>query len=162
MAGLPGTDALTDYGGPLNNYAPIVDASTDEDAGWRNLYAMNVAMMTHTACRAWCAFVAGSSPSDPVSNVHDSLWGNGVSVKPVVAHTGTGVWTITWLSSITDELGNSHAVNLRRCWAAVGGTTAYQVNVDVTSPNVVTVRAFTVGTSTPNDATGATITVFAV
>jgi hypothetical protein len=162
---LPDIDALATYGGALNNYAPVEDPSTDEDAGYRNKYATNVAAATHTVCRAWCAFVgkASSPPDDPSSNVHDSVWGNLLGVKPTVARTGPGVYTITWPTSVNDELGVAHTVNLRRCWPPnIEGATPYEATATVTSPNVVTVRTFTVGTSTPNDAVGATITVFVV
>jgi hypothetical protein len=30
------TRSLADYGGPLNNYASVVDQTTDEDARYRN------------------------------------------------------------------------------------------------------------------------------
>ena len=162
-SGLPEIDAFATYGGSKANYAPVEDSTTDVDAAWWNLIAMNVAGMTQTACRAWVAFIgkASSPPDDPASNIHGAVWGNGLSVKPTMARTGTGVYTATWPTTITDELGVSHTVNLRRAWGSISGTTPYEITFTMTSSNVVTIRTFTVGTSTPNDAVGATISVFA-
>lgn len=161
-SGLPDVDSLSTYGGAKSNYASVEDATTDLDATQYNIMAANVAGMTQTAWRAWCAFVgkASSPPDDPSSNVHGAVWGNGLSVKPTVARTGTGVYTVTWPTTVTDELGTSHTVNLRRaCWN-IEGTTPFEVTVTLTSVNVATIRTFTVGTSTPNDAVGTTITVY--
>jgi hypothetical protein len=161
-SGLPDVDSLSTYGGAKEDYAPVEDYTTDEAAAHRNLYAANVAAMTHTATRAWVSFVGNaSSATDPASNIHDAVWGNGVSVKTTNARTGTGVWTLTWPTSVTDELGVSHAVNLRRAWASVEGSTPYLVTVTPTSSNVLTVRIFNTS-GTANDAAGVTINVFAV
>lgn len=159
---LPDVDDLSTYGGALANYAPIEDATTDEDAAWRNKYAANVAGMTQTACRAWCTFLGhASAPTDPASNVHGAVWGDDVSVKPTVARTGTGVFTVTWPSTVTDELAEVHTVNLRRCWANVEGATAYFVTTTVTAANVVTLRVFN-SSAAANDAAGVTFTVYAI
>jgi hypothetical protein len=160
MAGLPGIDSLSTYGDAKSNYAPVEDPTTDEDAAHRNLYAANVAAMTQTAPRAICRFVGhGTTPTDPASNVHFAVWGNDVSVKPVVAHSATGVFTITWPSTITDELGEEHSVNLVDGWPNVNGSTLYHAQVTITAPNVATVYVFN-SAGAANDAVGVTIAVF--
>lgn len=168
---LPDISSLDDYGGPKANYAPITDPTTDEDAADRNRYACDVAMMTHTAPRAFVRFVAanGSAPTDPASNVHDAQWGSTVSVKPAVARTGEGVWTVTWPSTVDDELtdedtalggGETHTTNIRAAIAqatAVAGVLKHAV-AEITSANVVTVRGF-LADGTADDIAGSTITV---
>lgn len=161
-SGLPDVDSFSAYGGELANYAPIEDATTDEDASWRNLYAMNVAAMTQTATRAWCAFVGhGTTPTDPASNVHGAVWGNALGVKPTMARSSTGVFTITYPTSVNDELNESHTVNLKRCWVNVEGATLYHVQATVTSPNVITVYVFN-SAGAANDGVGVTFSVFAI
>lgn len=159
MAGLPGIDDLNSYGGVKSNYAPVEDPTVDESADHRNLYAANVAAMTQTAPRAICRFVGhGTTPTDPASNVHFAVWGNGLSVKPTVARTGAGVYTITWPTTITDALGVSQSVNLATGWANVEGASLYFVQVTV-SVNVATVRVFN-SSGVANDAVGVTLAVF--
>lgn len=159
---LPNTATFDTYGVRKSNYAPVEDPSTDEDADDRNEYVNDVASMTHTALRAWYAFVGhGTTPTDATSNVHDAVWGNDVSVKPTPAHSATGVYTITWPTSINDELDVDYSVNLRHAWANVEGSTLYFVQCTVTAPNVVTVRVFNAA-GAADDAVGVTISVLAL
>lgn len=162
MAGLPGIDDFASYGGALANYAAVEDPTTDEDASWRNLYAANVAAMTQTIARAWCAFEGhGTTPVDPASNIHGAVWGDSLGVKPVVERTGTGVYTITWPETVSDELNEEHTVNLRRCWASVSGSSLYFHTETVTAPNEVTLRVFNTSFAA-NDGVGVTFTVYAI
>lgn len=158
---LPDVADLDLYGGAKENYMPVEDHLTDEDADDRNEYVSDVAGMTQTACRAWCAFVGNATtPTDPASNVHGAVWGNSLSLKPTVARTGAGVYTVTWPTQITDALGTVRNINLRRPWASVEGSTLYFTTATVTSPNVVTVRVFNTSFAA-NDAVGVTLCVFA-
>jgi hypothetical protein len=162
MAGLPDIDTLSTYGGAKEDYAPVEDASTDLSASHWNLLAMSVAGVTQTACRAWCTFVGhGTTPTDPSSNVHGSVWGNVLGVKPVVARTGGGIYTITWPTSITDELGQSHSVALRRSWGSAEGPAAFIVTTTMTSSNIITLRVFDAA-GAGNDGVGTAFTVFAI
>jgi hypothetical protein len=169
---LPDISSLDDVGGPKANYAPVTDPTTDEDAVDRNRYVCDVVMMGHTAPRAFVRFVAvnGANPTDPVTNVHDAMWGSSVGVKPVVARTGEGVWTVTWPETVDDELtaedaslggGEEHTVNIRVAIAqatpVIGGVLKHAV-AEVTSANVVTVYGF-LANGTADDIAGATITV---
>lgn len=168
---LPDISSIDDFGGPIANYAAVTDPTTDEDAKFRNRYACDVAMMGHTAPRAFVRFVAvdGGAPTDPATFVHDALWGSALAVKPVVARTGEGVWTVTWPTTVDDELtaddpslggGVTHSVNIRFAapfCTAVAGVLKF-VTAEVTSPNVVTVRGF-LAAGTADDIAGSTITV---
>ena len=159
---LPDTDTIDTYGGELINYHQIVDPTTDRDADAMNQALASVAGMTHTAIRAWRTFVGhATTPTDPASNSHDSVWGNSAGVKPTCAHSATGVYTVTWTATQDDELGETHTLNLRRGWAQVEGATAYVCQVDFTAANVARVRVFDMA-GAANDAVGANITVYAV
>jgi hypothetical protein len=169
---LPNISSFDELGGALNNYAPVTDPTTDEDVKYRNRYVCDVAMMGHTAQRGFVRFVTvnDAAPTDPASNVHDALWGSSVTVKPVVARSAEGVWTVTWPTSVQTELtpeaaeiggGETHTVSIRAAMAqatAVGGVLKHAI-AEVTSANVVTVRGFNAA-GTADDIAGSTITVF--
>lgn len=162
MAGLPTVDSLATYGGAKQDYEPVEDPTTDLSAeGW-NLVASNVAGLTQTACRAWVTFLGhGTMPTDPSSYIHGAVWGDTLGVKPTMARTGTGVFTATWPTTVTDDLGVVQTVNLRRAWASFEGSTLYSVNATVTAANVVTIRVWNAAGSL-NDAVGAVFNVFVV
>jgi hypothetical protein len=161
---LPDTDALSTYGGALQNYSAVVDPTTDEDADSRNTYAGNVAMMTHTIVRAIRSFTGDSaSPGDPGSGlIHDAVWGNDPGDKSSVANAGTGIYDLTWPATVLDELGNSHSIDFRRAWAQVEQSdgTFRAAHAKVTGPN--TVRVYTYSGTTLNDLSTQVITVFVV
>lgn len=160
---LPDVDSLSTYGGALNDYSPVIDPTTDESAAYRNKYAANVAMLTHTAARAMRSFVGatGATPTDPVSGfVHDAVWGNTAPLKPVVARTSAGLWTVTWAASVNDELAVAHTVNFRRARVAVEcGATLFHVTCAVTAANVITVRGWT-NAGVADDLNGLVVTVW--
>ena len=62
----------------------------------------------------------------------------------MLARTGTGVYTLTWPSTVTDELGVSHALNLRWATASFENQAAF-ASAEVTAVNVVTIRLFNTG-----------------
>lgn len=171
---LPDVDSLNTYGGAISNYAAVVDPDVDEDAVFRNRYAGNVAMMTQTAVRAMVSFVGvtGATPTDPGSGfIHSAVWGAGVAVKPTVARTGTGIWTVTWPATVDSELtgalasqggGTTHTVNLRRAdaFVEISGATWVDATARVTAANVVEVRGWTAGHAL-DDLNGTTVTVVA-
>lgn len=160
MAGLPDVDALASYGGVKANDFNVEDPTTDEDAAHRNLYAANTAAATHTLIRAYRRLVGNATtPTDPGSNVHDAVWGDSLAVKATIARTGTGVYTITWPTTVTDELGVVHTVNLVDGWANINGSVLYFAQVTITAPNVATVYVFN-SSAAANDAVGVTIAVF--
>lgn len=163
MAGLPDVDTLANLGGTMTDYAPVEDATTDEAAAYRNLYVSNIAGMTQTACRAWRSLVGNAAtPTDPASNVHGAVWGDSAGVKPAIARTGAGVYTITWTATQNDFLNVSHTLALRRAWANVEGSTNYWVQASVTSANVVTLYVWLASTGLANDGAGVTFTVFVI
>lgn len=169
---LPDRDTLATYGGPMSNYSEPVDPTVDEDAAYRNYYAANVAMMTHTITRAVRSFLGttggATAIADPASGlVHDALWGDGASVKPSVTHVQTGVYDAIWPASVADELGTSHTLSLRRAKAEVESSdgTCRIATAKVTGARTVRVYTFQAlanGTVFGSDLVGETITVFVV
>lgn len=171
---LPDVDSLSTYGGPVSDYSPVVDPTTDESAVFRNKYAANVAMMTQTAVRAICSFVGvtGANPTDPVVGfIHAAVWGAGPSVKPTVSRSGTGIWLVTWPATVSSELtsalaaqggGVTHNVNLRRARASVelSGSTKFDATARVVAANQVEVRGWT-SAGALDDLNGLTVTVWA-
>lgn len=167
---LPDRDTLATYGGPMSNYSDPVDPTTDEDAAWRNKYAANVAMMTHTITRAFRSFVGGSAGatalSDPSTGfVHDSLWGDSAAVKPSATYIATGTYDVIWPATVTDELGVTHTLSLRRAKGEVESSdgTARLAIAKVTAANKVRVYTYeaVAGLLLPSQLAGQTITVFA-
>jgi hypothetical protein len=169
---LPDKDTLATYGGALENYAEPIDPTTDEDAGWRNKYAANVAMMTHTVTRGARSFLGttggGTAISDPSSGfIHDAVWGDGAAYKPSLTHVQTGVYDAIWPSSVSDELGTTHTVNIRRAWAEVESSdgTLRIATAKVSSAQKVRVYTYeraAAGTVSGSDLVGEIITVFIV
>lgn len=159
--GLPEVDSIATYGGVFVDEAAVVDATTDQSATQANLIGMNVAGMTETACRAWRSAlgVTSGTPGDP-SNAHGAVWGHDNSVKPTVSRTSTGIYVYTWPTSITDALGVTHTVNIRRIVnAIVESTTLFHTRPVITSANVITVNVYN-SSSGLNDPVGSPITVF--
>ena len=138
----PDIDTVADYGGALENYAPVEDPTTDQDADAANEWKASTAAMTHTATRAWVRMVSqAATPTSPSTNLYDSMWGSDLSVAPTFARTGVGVYTITWPATVTDELGEPHALNIRWGRGSLENQAAV-VCVEPTTVNSVTVRLF--------------------
>jgi len=153
-------DTLASYGGGLNDYSPVVDPTVDRPAAGANAAFAATAGMTHTCGRAWVRFTWNGSTLTLVA--HDAMWGNTVSVQPVLAHTGTGIVTVTWPTTVQDEIQSGQPgytgplpLNLRAGHANCRSTTAFQRNVNVTSANVATLYVFNAGGS-PADPGSAT------
>ena len=167
--GLPDVDSFGRYGGPLQNKGPL-DPWT-ESAEQRNLYAMNVAMMTHTITRAFRTFLgptAGQSiaPVDPPTGLaHDSVWpAIATGMKPVVSGSN-GVFDIAWPTMITDDFGNKRLLSIKRAEATVESLDGTWYDATATVINNRTVRVYTYDLSlgaptSQNNAPGQPITVW--
>jgi hypothetical protein len=148
----PDTYGMPDGG--WTNYDPLVDPTTDVDAenGGNDAFA-DIAAMTHTAVRGWARFTAGTSPTLATPNGSEAVWGNQSPVVPVPAHVTTGEYTLTFPTTVTDNMNVTYTVNLRRARVSCEGSTFYPCQCAVTAPNVVTVWICNSSFS-PNDATG--------
>ena len=146
---LPNIDNfLTNYGGPLVNYAPVEDPSTDRDASATNQWYVGVAAMTQTCLRAIAVMGTANvgGVSVPYQLLQDwAVWANGSGVnlfgnRPAIVRVSAGVYTFTWPATLPDPLGVTQTLALGFASAAIqGGALGFQ-NAVVTAPNVVTVR----------------------
>lgn len=163
MAVIPDVDSLATYGGALENYGiGVIDPLTDRDALAMNRALATVAGMSHTAIRAWCRFTTAATTGGMVLVSHDAVWGNGSSVAPVLARSSAGVFTVTWPTTVTDELGVSHAVSFRCSLRPnVSSSTCYHANAVRTSANILTVYTF-LANGTADDIAGTTVNVFVI
>lgn len=125
MPNLPDVATLAnDLGGTLTNYEPVVDPNTDLDAGFDNNSRCNVAMMTHTACRAFAMIRwPNFATSSPVIAAGDTQWAVNTPGSPTLTRNGVGDWTLAYLSTVTDELAGTHTTNFRAARASLGVTT---------------------------------------
>lgn len=155
----PEVDDLDTYGGPKSDEGPIESPTTQLSGPEYTRLAASVAGMTHTGIRAWVRFVTAATTGAMVLTSHDAGWGNTAPVTPLLARTGTGVFTITWPTSVNDELSLPHTVNIRTVLHPVveGSTFGQTAKLAITAPNVVTVYTFSSGAA--NDIVGATVGV---
>lgn len=159
---LPNVATFSNYGGPKINDSPIADPQTDEDADERNDYVEDISGMTQTAVRAWRRFVGhGTTPTEPASNGHGAVWGNTAALLPACTRSSTGIYVVTWPTTVTDATGTVRTVSIRGVGLPnVEGSTLFHTSATVTSANSITVRIYNTSNSL-NDAVGATINVFA-
>lgn len=156
---LPDASSLDTYGGSKANYGVgPVDPSTDDDADEINKMKADVAMGTRMVPR--CETVFTGHATTPVYTTHEAVWKGATATAPTIARAATGRYTITYASSVNDELVIAHTLNLKRAWAQAEGTTAYHVQARVTSVNVITVDVFDMA-GVANDAVGVTLVAWA-
>lgn len=163
---LPDIDSLALFGGALNDFAPVTDPTTDRPSGGAtgatsgsNVAYADVAMATWTQMRSWVQFTGAASTGAMVLVNHASLWGNGPSVAPTLARSGTGVYTITLPSTVQDQLLVSHTVNLRWAKATYVNAAGALMPADCSvSANVITIKTYNTSASA-HDATGITLNV---
>lgn len=165
---LPQTGSLVGYGGGLNDFAPVIDPTTDRPASGANVAYSDVAGMTHTAVRAWAQFTWNGSGA-PTLVVHDANWGNALGVAPTVVRTGAGLGTVTWPATVANEIlvgtpgyTGPQALNLRDGWGrSTSLSTPYHVQIAVTSANVASIAIFASGGSL-TDPSGVNFNVFVI
>lgn len=121
---LPDTADLSTFGGTFVNVAPVVDPTTDMDATYQNRINAQLAMLSHTAVRAWARVtISGTTPT--VAD-HDAVWGGTPAVAPSVTRDAPGQYTVTWASSYDDlqSTAESHSVLFRTSLVNVWDTVA--------------------------------------
>jgi len=163
---LPDIDSIQSYNaapnGTLVDYSPSEDPTTDQPAAGANAHQASSAMATRTQTRAYCSFTYVSGASAPVTE-HDAVWGNSAGVIPVVARISAGKFSVTWPTTVSDALGATHSVNLRRAWGNIvfDATTVYVIYCTRSAANVINVRIVQDGGS-GFDPVSVPIDVFAV
>jgi len=118
---------LASYGGPYANQHTVANPDNELDADYANDVFMDVAQLTGTGIRAWVSFVPTATAA-PVTYAAGSvtswsLWGSTTDYKPTVAKTGTGLYTVTFASSYSDELSVSETLAFVFALASIRGST---------------------------------------
>ena len=153
-------DTLGTYGAPYGNYSPVRDPTTDVDASCGNKWMAAVAGMTNTSYRAW-AHITLNGSATPVLVAHAENWAPGTTA-PTPAYSTTGTFTLTYPSTVSDEIPLGYAgytgptaINLRGGSGQVRfAGTFYQVSVVPTSANVATIYVLSSGSlANPGSAT---------
>jgi hypothetical protein len=134
------------YGTPYQNERPVEDPTTEPDAGAINEALVDIAACTRTAVRAWVKFpgltYTAGTQSIPITS-HDAVWGSAVGVAPVVTQSATGIYLITWPTTVDDELGDPHTLNIVMPLQPVTiDTTLSAAKVSAFTANTMTVRTF--------------------
>lgn len=104
---LPESTTYDQLGGTLTDYRPVENPDTDLSADASNLLRSNTAAMSRTAIRGWFTFTVTLLPApSPViaSSDFDAVYGNSLSVKPFIEIEDVGIYTVTFPSSIIDDL----------------------------------------------------------
>jgi hypothetical protein len=139
---LPDTPDLDTFGGTFADADAVVDPETELAASYFNRLNANVVAASHTAIRAWVRVTAGIAPS--VAD-HDAVWGDGAGLAPVVARTGSGVYTVTWLTAYDDlqSQAEEHQITIRSASVSVTHSGAARIiQHTLTSASVVTVNVY--------------------
>lgn len=139
---LPGySQTLDDFGGVKINYAPVADPETDIDADEWNQLSNDVVMLGRMGCRA---YVEVDPTADGYLSGCSAQWQNAsTTYAPTVSCDSNKVWTITFPSTVVDELGNSKSLRLRQAWVSIAyeaGNTAYGAWVTLLTESTVEVR----------------------
>lgn len=138
------TQTIDDFGGEKTNYAPVADPETDIDADEWNQIANDVTMLGRMGCRA---YVEVDPTADGYLSGCSAQWQNAsTTYAPTILCDSNNVWTITFPSTVVDELGNSKALSLRQAWVSIAysvGGTAYGAWVTILTESSVQVRLHT-------------------
>lgn len=137
------------FGGPYSNYKSVEDPTTDVDATAGNKLMCDVAMMTHTAIRAWVVFTGITYTSGTmliVPDDHDAMWGSSTGVRPVIDQTAAGIYHATWAASQNDELVVAHSLIIRYPMPVqVFGADGLRGKIASFTANALTLNTFSAG-----------------
>ena len=163
---LPSRSTLSTFDGTgkINNYnVPPANPATD----WSNPPLAtgigDVAALGQTTNIACFRLTLASTTGAMVLNNWWAVWANATPTTPVIARTGTGVFTITTVAVCSDEydasvgVTNNITVNMAAAMGGLEGTTPGFINCSA-SGNVVTINTFN-SSGAANDLAGVTIYV---
>lgn len=140
---------IADYGGAYVDARVVKNPQCEMAASKGNRLLEDVAQLTATGFRAMVRFTTTATVA-PVayaaaSVTYRSFWGSGDSVKPAVAKTGTGLYTVTFASSYNDGLlieAETVALEAAHC-TLQGSTLAPPPQVTALSSTVVSLTVMT-------------------
>ena len=97
--------SISTYGGAKKDYSAPIDSTTDRTAAGVNPAYGDVAAMSHTDFRAWAHLTLyANTGAVPTIVAHDEKWNNGQNAAPVVARVSPGVFTLTYPTTVLDEI----------------------------------------------------------
>jgi hypothetical protein len=118
---LPASSSINNYGsGVLVDAVPLVDPTSEMPAAAMNPFRNDCSAMTATAIR--CLFQFKAIDSDGAASIYssatwtagmDSVWGNAVAVQPTIVRSDTGIYNVTMVASVPDQIGGTNLVNVR-------------------------------------------------
>ena len=143
---LPDSDSFVTYGGSKINYSAPVNPNTDYDATLLNLAFCNVAEITRTVPRAYVRFTGASTTGNLILVNWDANWKGATTTAPILARSGTGIYTITFPTEVGDENGGSHNINFVSIYGVEIEGTVELVHgqASLTSANIITLYTFNV------------------
>lgn len=169
---LPDVDSLATAGGPLLEYSPIEDSTTDRPAAGSNSAYQDATAATQTVARAWMTFSTHGT-TVPILVSHGEVWAGGAgNAVPTVVRSTTGTYTLTYPATVNDEIPSTapgyvgpHTVNFQSIVPNARGVSTsvipYLAIGSVITPNSAVVQVWGMGASpTLADTTGQTIDVW--
>lgn len=103
---------LAAYGGPYQDARPQSDPLTQCAADSLNLLMEDTAQLTRMPWRVVARFTTDGATDPSTIDYGKTLWGTGITYKPTVVHTSTGIWTVTFAASYEDGLGETETLSL--------------------------------------------------
>lgn len=155
---LPSASDFSTFGGLKQDYTEIVDPLTDRSAEEINAAFATLSSATRTSLRCYCQFTG--SASTPTIDIHNAVWGNSISVIPILSRTGTGAFTVSFPASVVDSLGQTQSVNLIMGWGNVESSSDQRVNVVKVNSTLFNLFCFEAGVA--SDLVGSQISVFII
>jgi hypothetical protein len=145
---------ITNYGGPKIDAQPVSNPETQIAANEFNRAIEDTAQMTRTAYRAivqWTTVTAAAPAPVPTGTIQvRTVWGNGNAQKPSIQKASAGIYTVTFPSTFTDDIGFIETVSFFDCHVSVRSSNpADEVlgRVLVVAGNVISVAVYSpVGT----------------
>jgi hypothetical protein len=147
MSGFPTRPSLTTFGAKRVDRSAVRSAIHDASARLVNLLRAYVAGLGQSSSRAWAlCTVSGTT-------ITLTAQGNGWSGSaPTPLRTGTGVYTLTYAATVTDDDGEAVSPNLLGAVVSPrAGANPLTHDWDITDGRIVTVRLFRASTGAAED-----------
>ena len=166
---LPARSTIADFDGDNKiNYATIPPANQATD--WDNTKLApgisDVVALGLTGCRFWCRVVLNTTTGGMSIPTWYANWTNVTSTAPVPSRVGTGNYTITLPSMVSDEYDasvgttNNITVNLVAASGTLEGSNFGFISCSA-SGNAINIYTATAAGSTPADFTAVTALIVA-
>lgn len=147
MSGVfPARDTIATYGGPFNDYAPVIDPTTDMSSGGTtgtggNQFLADVGALCQTPVSALVRFTLAGAGA-PTIVAYYAAWQS--TTAPTVVYNGsTGQYLVTFPGTVLDQLSNVQTLNLFGASAQCESATAqWTAQCAVSGGNAVTVSTF--------------------